>query len=61
MLLHIRIVVNSLEGDKREAAVVNILIQEVIIRMYVPCENSFSYTLKNCTLLLLYVMLQSKV
>lgn len=61
MLLHISIVVYSLEEDKRRGAMINTLIQEVIIQIYVPCENSFSYALKNYTLLFLYVMFQSKV
>ena len=61
MLLHISIAVHSLEEDKRRGAVVDTLTQEVIIRIYVPCENSSSYALKKYTLLFLYVMFQSKV
>ena len=61
MLLHISIVVYSLKEDKRRGAMIDTLIQEVIIQMYVPCENSSSYALKNYTLLFLHAMFQSKV
>lgn len=61
MLLHISIVVYSLDEDKRRGAMIDTLIQEVIIQIYVPCENSSSYALKNYTLLFLYAMFQSKV
>lgn len=61
MLLHMNIMVHSLEEDKKSSAMVDTLIQEVIIRTYAPCENSSSYALKNYTLLFLYVMFQPRV
>lgn len=55
------IVVHSLGEDRRSGAVVDTLIQEVIIRTYAACENSPSYALKSYTLLFLYAMFQPRV